>query len=72
MDGVDDPVREKRVNATRDRILRRYTERCIVERTFTWVGNFRRLVVRYNRSLTIHRAFFHVACFVIVVRRVVQ
>jgi len=33
---------------------------------------FRRLVVRYDRSLTIYGAFFHIACFMIVLRRVVQ
>jgi transposase len=54
------------------RILRRYRRRWTVERTFAWLGNFRRLVVRYDRSLSIYRAFFHIACFMIVLRRVVQ
>ena len=54
------------------RALRRYQRRWIVERTNAWLGNFRRLVVRYDRSLTIYRAFFHIACFMIVLRRVVQ
>src|SRR5947209_13485333 len=54
------------------RILRRYKRRWTVERTFAWLGNFRRLVVRYDRSLEIYRAFFHIACFMIVLRRFVQ
>ncbi len=54
------------------RSLRRYKRRWIVERTIGWLGNFRRLVVRYDRSLTIYQAFFHVACFMIVLRRVLQ
>ncbi len=54
------------------RVLRRYQRRWTVERTFAWLGNFRRLVVRYDRSLQIYRAFFHIACFMIVLRRVVQ
>jgi len=29
-------------------------------------------VVRYDRSLSIYGAFFHIACFMIVLRRVVQ
>jgi transposase len=59
--------------ATQDgRALRRYKRRWIIERTNAWLGNFRRLVVRYDRSLTIYRAFFHIACFMIVLRRVVQ
>jgi transposase len=59
--------------ATQDgRALRRYRRRWIIERTNAWLGNFRRLVVRYDRSLTIYGAFFHIACFMIVLRRVVQ
>ena len=54
------------------RKLRRYRKRWKIERTNAWLGNFRRLVVRYDRSLTIYGAFFHIACFMIVLRRVVQ
>jgi transposase len=68
------PHKRNRVRpATQDgRALRRYRRRWIVERTNAWLGNFRRLVVRYDRSLTIYSAFFHIACFMIVLRRVVQ
>jgi transposase len=68
------PHKKNRVRpATQDgRSLRRYRRRWIVERTNAWLGNFRRLVVRYDRSLTIYGAFFHIACFMIVLRRVVQ
>lgn len=54
------------------RSLRRYKRRWTIERTFAWLGNFRRLVVRWDRSLTIYGAFFHLACFMIVLRRVLQ
>ena len=54
------------------RALRRYKRRWIIELTNAWLGNFRRLVVRYDRSLTIYQAFLHIACFMIVLRRVVQ
>ena len=54
------------------RALRRYKQRWIVERTFAWLGNFRRLVVRYDRSFTIYQGFFHIACFMIVLRRVLK
>jgi transposase len=68
------PHKKNRVRpATQDgRALRRYRRRWIVERTNAWFGNFRRLVVRYDRSLIIYGAFFHIACFMIVLRRVVQ
>ena len=38
------------------------------ERTFPWLGNFRCLAVRYERSLTLYNAFFHLACCIILVR----
>jgi len=31
-----------------------------------------RLVVRHDRSLTVYGGFFHIACFMIVLRRVLQ
>ena len=65
--------KNRRKPATQDgRALRRYRRRWTVERTFAWFGNFRRLVVRYDRSLTIYQAFFHIACFMIVLRRVLK
>ncbi|HJU66334.1 MAG TPA: transposase, partial [Gemmatimonadaceae bacterium] len=51
------------------RKLRRYRRRWIVERTNAWLQNFRRLVTRYERRLDIYRAFTHVACILIAVRR---
>ena len=51
------------------RSLRRYRKRWKIERTNAWLGNFRRLVVRYERYLHIYQAFFHIACFMIVLKR---
>lgn len=51
------------------RKLRRYKRRWKVERTFAWLGNFRRLVVRYERSITMYSAFFHLACLIITLRQ---
>jgi transposase len=50
------------------RKLRRYRRRWIIERTFAWLGNFRRLVVRWERTLLVYRAFFHLACCSILLR----
>lgn len=50
------------------RALRRYRHRWKIERTFAWLGNFRRLVVRYDRSTLIYEAFFHLACAIITLR----
>jgi len=65
--------KNRRKSPTQDgRALRRYKRRWTVERTFAWLGNFRRLVVRDDRSLTIYQAFIHIACFMIVLRRVLK
>jgi len=59
----------RRKAATQDgRALRRYRRRWKIERTFAWLGNFRRLVVRYDRSLQMYNAFFHLACLIITLR----
>lgn len=50
------------------RTLRRYRSRWKIERTFAWLGNFRRLVVRYDRKLSMYHAFFHLACALITLR----
>jgi transposase len=51
------------------RKLQRYRRRWKVERTFAWLGNFRRLVVRRERHIMLYRAFFHVACRLITLRQ---
>jgi len=58
----------KRPKTQDGRKLRRYRRRWIIERTFAWLGNFRRLVVRWERSLLVYRAFFHLACCFILLR----
>ncbi len=50
------------------RELRRYRKRWKVERTFAWLGNFRRLLVRHDHHLEIYQAFFHLACLIITLR----
>lgn len=62
--------RNRRKPPTQDgRKLRRYKRRWTVERTIAWVGNFRRLVVRWERSLLMFWAFLHVALMMITVRK---
>jgi transposase len=58
-------------------IARRNTEhgsglgrfRWVVERTFAWLHQFRRLLVRYERRAEIHEAFLAIACSLICWRR---
>ena len=61
------PHRRNRKKAkTQDgRKLRRYKRRWKVERTFAWLGNYRRLLVRWERDVVVYRGFFHLACALI-------
>lgn len=49
-----------------------YRHRWVVERTFAWLGHFRRLLVRHERLLAMYHAFFTLACILILLRRVLQ
>ena len=44
-------------------------QRWVVERSFAWLHQFRRLLVRYDRRADIHEAFLSLACCVICFRR---
>ena len=58
----------KRPSLQDGRKLRRYRKRWKVERTFAWLGNFRRLLVRHERLITVYSGFFHLACLIIALR----
>jgi transposase len=51
------------------RKLRRYKKRWKIERTFSWISNYRRLVVRYERMINVYKAFFHIACILITLKQ---
>ena len=59
----------KRPRRQDGRKLRRYRKRWIVERTIAWLQNFRRIVIRWDRNVLIYKAFIHVACIMILVKR---
>ena len=46
-----------------------YRRRWKIERTIAWVQNFRRLVVRYDRSIAMFNAQIQIACTIIAVNR---
>ena len=71
--GVDliAPHRDNRVKPPLQdgRKLRRYKRRWKIERTISWIQDFRRLVVRYDREITMFTAFTQIACAMIAIRR---
>ena len=64
------PHRKNRKKPKRQdgRKLRRYKRRWKIERLIAWISDFRRLVVRYERKITMFYAFVHVACLLITLR----
>ncbi len=51
------------------RSLRRYARRYKVERTISWLQNFRRLVCRYERYPELFESFAVLACTIITLKR---
>ena len=50
------------------RKLRRYKRRWKIERLFAWLGNLRRLVVRYERRAENYLGLVLLGCIVILLR----
>jgi transposase len=46
-----------------------YRLRYKVERSFAWLGNFRRLLIRWEHLSSVYRSFFTVAVLLVCVRR---
>lgn len=58
-------------NITQDgRALRRYSRRWKVERTISWIQNFRRLCIRYEKSSRMFQGFLHLGCTMLLLRQV--
>lgn len=64
------PHRRRRRRGSRNdgRTLRRYAKRWKIERTFAHLGNFRRLLIRHERLLSLYQGFFHLACLMLTLR----
>ena len=69
--------RELRRRGIKPEIARRQTDhgsslgraRWVVERTFAWLHQFKRLLVRYDRRHEIHEAFLALGCCLVCFRR---
>lgn len=61
--------RNRKKTKTQDsRKLRRHKKRWKIERLFAWLGNFRRLVVRYERKVENYLGLVRLGCIVILLR----
>jgi transposase len=62
--------RNRKKPKTQDgRKLRRYRRRWKIERLFAWLGNFRRLVVRYEYHAENFLGLVRLACIIILLRQ---
>lgn len=60
----------RKKKATQDgRSLRRFRKRWKIERTFAWLQNFRRLVVRYEYHAHLFLGFVQLACMYTTIQR---
>ena len=58
-------------NITQDgRSLRRYDRRWKVERTISWIQNFRRVCIRWEKSTTMFQGFLHLGCTMLLLKHV--
>lgn len=58
-------------NKTQDgRFLRRYKRRWTVERTISWLQNYRRLCIRWEKSTKLFQGFLHLSCSLLLLREV--
>jgi transposase len=64
------PNHVTRIDQTQDRRkLPRYKRRWLIERFFSWLMRWRRLVTRYEHKAENFLGFVHLACAVILLRR---
>jgi transposase len=62
------PRNRKKPETQDRRKLRRYKRRWKIGRRFAWLGNFRRLVVRYERRAETYLGFVQLGCISILLR----
>jgi transposase len=64
--------RRKKPKMQDGRNLRRYKRRWKIERLFAWLGNFRRLVVSYERSADNFLGSVRLGCMIILLGRMLD
>jgi len=62
---IEEPIYNRKIKPL-------YKTRWIIERTFSWLGNFRRVLTRWEKYLSTYEGFFHLACIMICLRWVLK
>ncbi|MBI2165235.1 MAG: transposase [Chloroflexi bacterium] len=66
------PARKRRPGRPMASYRKEYAQRWIVERTFAWLGNFRRLLMRHERLLRVYHGFMLLAFVLICLARIFE
>lgn len=73
---IPEKRRPKRWKPKRGRPIRYdaelYKQRFIIERTFAWLGNYRRLLIRWDNSFSVYRGFFLLALVQLCLNRLLK
>lgn len=69
---VPHKTNRRKPNTQDGRKLRRYKKRWKIERTIAWIGNYRRLIIRYDRHINIYQGFFNIACMMITLNNLLK
>ena len=73
---IPDKRRPKHWKAKQGRPLtydrERYKQRFIIERTFAWLGNYRRLLIRWEHTFSVYRGFFLLALIQLSLNRLLK
>lgn len=64
------PRRKRRPGRPVGSYQQEYARRWIIERTFAWLGNFRRLLVRHERLVAVYHGFMLLAFVLICLARI--
>ena len=54
------------------RLIYWYRKRWVVERSFAWLQNYRKLTIRWERSLTTYTGLMHLAIVLLVLGRILK
>ena len=64
------PNRARRSVTQDGRSLRRYRRRWTVERSISWLKNFRRICIRWEKSDCLFQGFLHLSCSLLLLKEV--
>ena len=69
--GLTPHIRHRGEKMKKKKRMRRMTRRWVVERTNSWHNRFRKLLIRYEKKAENYLGLVHLACCIIIYRRII-